>query len=55
VIWATSFTKTVAPGLRVGYLVLPPELATADIPEAVQRLAAAVDAARLSQAATAGA
>jgi 2-aminoadipate transaminase len=26
-IWATSFTKTVAPGLRVGYLVLPSELA----------------------------
>lgn len=23
VIWSTSFTKTVAPGLRVGYLVLP--------------------------------
>jgi DNA-binding transcriptional MocR family regulator len=27
VVWATSFTKTVAPGLRVGYLVLPPALA----------------------------
>lgn len=29
VVYSSSFSKTVAPGLRVGYLVLPPELATA--------------------------
>ncbi|CAN5271254.1 MAG: PLP-dependent aminotransferase family protein [Euzebyales bacterium] len=27
VIWSTSFTKTVAPGLRVGYLIVPDSLA----------------------------
>lgn len=27
VIWSTSFTKTVAPGLRVGYLIVPEPLA----------------------------
>jgi DNA-binding transcriptional MocR family regulator len=29
VLYSSSFSKTVAPGLRVGYLVLPPELASA--------------------------
>ena len=29
VVYSSSFSKTVAPGLRVGYLVLPPELAAA--------------------------
>jgi 2-aminoadipate transaminase len=29
VVYSSSFSKTVAPGLRVGYLVLPPDLAAA--------------------------
>lgn len=29
VVYSSSFSKTVAPGLRVGYLILPPELAAA--------------------------
>jgi DNA-binding transcriptional MocR family regulator len=36
VVYASSFSKTVSPGLRVGYFVLPPELARAVEAVAVQ-------------------